>query len=279
MRKDKRVSFVTCIYDIGRADVDARLISDYAKWLTRTISIFPNVIIYYEDENVRSLVSGDADWIKLPFDKFQLSPSLTKISKICGDFSKHSEDITFKLPKYSILQFQKFRFLELASKYHEDSIGFFWIDAGISRFLDEAENYSNIETLEYNFVNSKIHKDSFFEIDLRKNRTILGRMRNTKVGTCKRVFAGGAFYLTREDVSEYRKMIDNLAHGWIRDGIWDNEQIAINQLFISKSIFPILIPYTKANRTVTGIFLGIENPRPVFRDSLKYKNIARFLIF
>ncbi len=256
--------------------MDARLISDYAKWLTRTISIFPHVIIYYEDESVRSLVSGNADWIKLSFDEFQLSPYLAEISQICENFSQHSKDITFRLPKYSILQFQKFRFLELASKQHKDSIGFFWIDAGISRFLDEAKKFSNTETLEYNFVNSKIHKDSFFEIDLRKNRTILGRMRNTKVGTCKRVFAGGAFYLTREDVTEYRKLIENLAHNWIRDGIWDNEQIAINQLFISKSIFPILIPYTKANRTVTGIFLGIENPKPIFQDSLKYKILQGF---
>jgi hypothetical protein len=276
MASSDRVSFVTCIYDIGRSRVDARSIVDYAAWLNRTISIFPRLIIFYEDEKIRTLINQDAQWIKLPFSEFQLSNHILEISEICGAFSKYSSDITFKLPEYSILQFQKFRFLEIASDYHEDSVGFFWIDAGISRFLDEKLQFSNVPSLENSFVNSKISKESFFEIDLRKNRTILGKIRKTKVGTCKRVFAGGAFYLTRSDVSEYRRLIDNLVFTWIKEKRWDNEQIALNQLFTSKKIFPQLVTYTNANRTVTGIFLGIEFPKFLSRDSLKYRILQGF---
>jgi hypothetical protein len=276
MATSDRVSFVTCIYDIGRSRVDARSIIDYAAWLNRTISIFPRLIIFYEDEEIKKLINHGAQWIKLPISEFQLSKHVFEISEICGEFSKYNSDITYKLPEYSILQFQKFRFLEIASEYHEDSVGIFWIDAGISRFLDEKLQFSNLLSLENTFVESKISKNSFFEIDLRRNRTILGKIRKTKVGTCKRVFAGGAFYLTRSDVPEYRRLIDNLAFEWISERKWDNEQIALNQLFTSKKIFPQLVTYTNANRTVTGIFLGIEFPKFLSRDSLKYRILQGF---
>jgi hypothetical protein len=267
------VKFVTAIYDIGRNNKDGRSIDDYLKWLRKTLVLFPNTYVFYEDDHIKNhfdkAVSGGI-WVKLPFVKFELADYGTKIADICKIMSLRSNDLTFQLPNYAILQFQKFNFLERLAFQFKKTQGFFWIDAGISRFIPDS-NFPKLSLIGKQLLNSKKYKSSFFEVDIKNNLKLFGGLKSAKVGTCRRIFSGTSFYLINSDTSKYASSIFQLSLDWINDHKWDNEQVALNNLFKSKSISPNILLQKKQTGTVARQYLNLEKTFMINSGSLIYK--------
>lgn len=164
MSNSQDVMFVTTIYDLGRSNKDGRSVDDYLRWLSKTLVLFPNTYVFYEDKYIKDLYErafSGGIWINLPFMKFELAEYGTKIEGICKVMSQTSNDLTFRLPNYAILQFQKFNFLERLAFQFKSTQGFFWIDAGISRFIPERNPATSL-VKNQRFLMSKNYKSSFF---------------------------------------------------------------------------------------------------------------------
>jgi len=275
MASIESIKFVTCIYDIGRGAEDGRSLDQYIKWLSKTLIIFPETYVFYEDDDIRLSAGEGGIWIKLPFKKFELADQIVEIEEICKKMSKISDDLTFRLPSYAILQFQKFNLLHRVSNLDRESTGLFWIDAGISRFISEDLSLGNLESLRKGISANQLFDKSVFEVDFKSNVTFAGRLKRAKIGTCRRIFSGTAFYLVRDDIPQYARLIAELAKEWIRDQKWDNEQVALSNLFASKAITPKILPQKNTTGTTARFFLGLEKSRPIAINSFIYKVLQR----
>jgi hypothetical protein len=169
----------------------------------------------------------------------------------------NSNDLTFKLPRYGILQFQKFSLLKLVSSLNPNNNGFFWIDAGISRFLNFDYSVCT-ESMAFE-IDLEILKmgASLFEVSLQNNLNWKGRLLEVKTGTSRRTFSGTSFFVCSKDVDNYEKMLNKTANKWIGLNQWDNEQVALNQLFHSGAISPRILRQRNSTGSVARAFLGI----------------------
>ena len=252
-----RVKVVTCIYDLGRSSIDGRTINDYSNWIKKTFQLFHDVIVYYESETLRSQLDTGQNWSYKPLSNFSLSTKYDQIHKICEFQSKKSNDMTFKLPNYAMLQFEKFQFIENEQKNHPEIDGYLWVDAGISRFIGSKYPSSRKSKLT-SFEKFLSEGKSLFEVDIKNNLNYFRNLKFIETGTCKRTFSGTAFYISKNDVRKYASLTYEVALDWIERLQWDNEQIALNQLFLKKSISPKILIQKGNTGSVARFALGLE---------------------
>jgi hypothetical protein len=165
-----------------------------------------------------------------------------------------SDDVTFKIPNYAILQFSKFEMLETVMK-NENQGDYLWVDAGVSRFfkpfLKEQSFQSDLGTMSMiGNVN-----EALFEIDPRGNLR-WGKLKRAEVGSCRRSFSGTSFLLKRDYVTHYKDALMQKAIQWVEKGIWDNEQIALNAVFLEGKILPDLINQKGDTGTIARFISG-----------------------
>jgi len=248
---------VTAIYNLKRGEIDGRGINQYKIWLSKTLQVFPKAIVFCEDPTLSGEFGGLGTWVNLPISEFHFSSQLAEISKICLELKKYSNDVTFSLPMYAVFQIAKFQLLSHAlslsslPKYK----GYLWVDAGISRFVFEPSNRHKSKKVR----SIRFGNESLFEIDFKKNLTWNGELKFSQPGTNRRSFSGTSFYLTKDDIIIYDKAIVNAAQNWIDIGLWDNEQVLLNNLFKSKIISPGLIRQKNETGSVARSFLGQES--------------------
>ena len=144
-------------------------------------------------------------------------------------------DITFKLPKYALMQIAKFELgVEATSITASESV--LWVDAGISRFLRMAHSSGQVSLFAERLLGSST--DFYFEVDTRRNIDFLRiRLRKHPLGTSKRVIAGGSFWIKGSQVEELNNAVLKCARRWLDEGVWDNEQLILREV----------IPTMKAN--------------------------------
>jgi hypothetical protein len=250
----KLISPVTAIYEIGRAKADGRRFSDYLDWLEKTSQIFPALTIYCEKVPNLQGRKIDGNWVEKAFSDFSLNCRRDEIFKICEYFKRKNSDVTFQLPDYAILQFSKFEMLEDAM-LQNFAKNFLWLDAGISRFINPATvKFSRFEqSLLPNILDAV--NEGLFEVDLRKNLR-WGKLKKVKIGSCRRSFSGTSFLVKSEHVSDYKNVLLSKAFEWISLGIWDNEQVALNAVFLEGLISPDLINQSGDTGTLGRVFTG-----------------------
>jgi hypothetical protein len=226
-----KVQVYTSLFDIGRDQVDGRSMQNYKNWLVATINLFPGIIVFH-DGSCDGFVAGDSHFIKVEKNNLEFFKFLPDLNQIFKKFNPESpNDVTFKLPEYSLVQYSKF---ELALKALEISgaESVLWVDAGISRFIDSM----NTNFLETNV--SKLLKqeyDFMFEINLRKNISFRKfRIESPTPGTCGRVISGTSFWIHGNSAQRLVREIKDLLCIWKANSIWDNEQVALRTLFESR---------------------------------------------
>ena len=244
----KNVAFqpVTAIYDLGRESIDGRSFQQYVSWLEQTINLFPNLIVYCDEIPKIEQVEHLGNWVVKKKESFALWDSIDKVSKICDQSRKFSEDVTFQIPAYGILQFSKFEILKELSILKSNP-NLLWIDAGISRFI-----LPEIQTLEDQLAIPREvleFDEALFEIDLRRN-VFLGKLRKVKVGSCRRTFSGGSFMIKRNQTEHYFQALKSKAEFWIENNVWDNEQIGLNSCYHDGSISPEFIEQDEIAGTI-----------------------------
>lgn len=227
-----KLQVYTSLFDIGRDQVDNRSIANYKNWLMATIKLFPGIMVFH-DGTCDGLVSKDSHLVKVKKKDLRFFSFLPNVNQIFEKFSPQSpNDVTFKLPEYSLVQYSKFdlalRALEISGA---DSV--LWVDAGISRFMNSIDsnllemNVGKLLTQEFDFM---------FEINLRKNINF----KNLKIespipGSCGRVISGTSFWIRGNSAKRLVDDTQNLLNIWRSNFIWDNEQVALRTLFESPS--------------------------------------------
>lgn len=263
---------VTAIYDLGRESIDGRSFQQYANWLQQTIQLFPNLIIYCEEIPKIKQAENLDNWVIKEKEKFAIWGSIDKVSEICNVLRKSSEDITFQIPAYGILQFSKFEILKEVSEFKTNQ-NLLWIDAGISRFISPVIHSPEDQLAAMNKVPN--FNEALFEVDLRRN-VFLGKLRKVKVGSCRRTFSGGSFLIKKNQAEHYFQALKNKAEFWIENNVWDNEQIGLNSCYHDGSISPDFILQDESAGTIARRILesNMHEKKILNRKKLSRKMFA-----
>lgn len=225
-----KVQVYTSLFDIGRDRVDGRSLQNYQNWLFETIRLFPQIIIFH-DGSCDGLVEKGSQLVRVEKSRLEFFEFLPYVSELTNYFSpKSPNDITFRLPEYSLVQFSKFE-LALKSLEISGAESVMWVDAGISRFL----NSSNSLLLNQNATKLIREGYSFaFEINLRKNLDFKRlKISSPLPGSCGRVISGTSFWIHEGAAQKLVCDVKQLLKRWKSDLIWDNEQVALRTLYES----------------------------------------------
>ena len=224
----KVVQPVTALFNINRESTDGRTLNLYRVWLEKTISIFPNVVVFH-DGSCDEFQENMDNFVKINKQQLWAFRQIDKLSQLLKDFHPTAvQDITFINPHYGLLQFSKFEFLRIAS-INFPAHSFLWVDAGISRFLDVNINSVNLEVNCRRLLEGNI--DYSFEIDLRNNiRLVPLQIRDSTPGTCRRVVSGTSFWISNQSVNNLSEIIVQGINYWLNEGIWDNEQVMLRKV-------------------------------------------------
>jgi hypothetical protein len=218
----------TALFDLGREAIDGRTFQNYIDWLRGTSELFPGLIVFH-DGQLEDLNIENAKLIRIDRASLRSFSLLSDLKKVMIDFVPHAfNDITFQLPEYGLIQLSKF---ELGCRVFDltgaDSV--LWVDAGISRFLEAKTRENKVD----NFSSFLLDNDYkyFLEIDTRKNFDFLRlRIKRNKIGTSKRVVAGGAFWVSSKEIESLSNLAMKCAEQWLEIGIWDNEQMILREV-------------------------------------------------
>lgn len=146
-------TFVTALYECSRVNYDGRTFQEYQEWFEKTLMIPVPMVIYTEEKN-RELVEKSRKSLptkvfyttleEVPFfhTRAQVSEiirnskndSETNLYKL---LEKHPNHLEFNCMDYIPIINSKFVWMAEAIKqnwFHTEM--FFWIDAGLSRFMD-----------------------------------------------------------------------------------------------------------------------------------------------
>lgn len=236
MRRHPKVEFAimnsvtvyTALYNLNRASIDSRTFATYIEWLISTIDLFPGIVVFHGGE-LDNYSFQDSKIVKVPLQELNTFKYEKEVTSILSDFKPLApNDITFRLPSYSLLQFAKFEFATLLDSPSESVM---WVDAGISRFVNQMDsatlNSSIRGLLDHNV-------DALFEIDIRNNFKVHNfSLYDSTIGSCRRVVSGGAFWIRTTYIEELYNKINTEMKVWIQSSIWDNEQVMLRKILPS----------------------------------------------
>jgi hypothetical protein len=239
-------TLVTAFFDIKReTHGDGRTIEKYKEWIKETLKLNCNMYIisepkfrsfFEENMNANSFLKiidiSDLQYYKYYDEIKDIICSQEYITKI-----KDPNRVECLLPEYNIIQYSKFHCVEMAMEHNPfNSLYFFWVDAGISRFfldVDTNAPYPNatnfVEKTRDTFIIQKRFDLESYDI----NENFLWGSDNLLKGT---MFGGNckAIHLvsvTLKDVFE--KMIKNKN--------MNNEQLALSIVWKNnKNLFTLV---------------------------------------
>jgi len=230
----KACQVYTSLFDILRTDTDGRSIEMYIEWLSKTAKIYPGIIIFH-DGCCDGLYFEGAELIKIKKSQLKVFGLLADVKRLFETYKPIAKnDITFKLPEYSLVQFAKFELATMVIKKIEcESV--LWVDAGISRFINKSGEFSN------DVVNKKISYlisndiDFVLEINLRKNLSFSPlQIKKAEFGTCKRITSGTSYWINAKTVEKLFNDLKKYCEILLIENKWDNDQVIIRN-YIPKS--------------------------------------------
>ncbi len=234
------ITVYTALYDLNRVKIDLRTFETYVEWLSRTIELFPGIVVFH-DGNLDNYDLQNCRLIKVPLEDLQTFKLLGQVTSLLNEFEPLApEDVTFKIPSYALLQFAKFEFAMILNDFKGSLM---WVDAGISRFIDRIDlerlNRASSNLIDHGY-------DALFEIDIRNNLAMSKfSIQDARVGSCRRVISGGAFWINKTFLSELKKAIDIEMKKWIQLGIWDNEQVLLRKILPNINAAILYVPQVR----------------------------------
>lgn len=162
-------SFVTALYNINRDKYDNRNYKQYQEWFTRTLSVPVPIVIYTEEENrtiienIRKNLPTKVIYTKIEDIPFYNTRDNVKDIITNSDFKykiKHPNGLENRCYDYIPIVNSKFVWMKDAIKenYFNTDM-YFWIDAGISRFMkfNMSEHQFNTDLITELNKNNKIY--------------------------------------------------------------------------------------------------------------------------
>ena len=221
---------VTAVYDIGRATVDGRTMSDYKKWLLNTVAwietpfvLFLDKSLDWRDEILAARAGKPLGIIQTPIDEIPMWCYISRISDIIQEPSKqliNPNDITNLIPEYVLIQYSKLEWLKIVANFNPfNSSQFVWIDAGFSRFMKSGV---------YRFKKNTDLGVFNIQADTGRIEEIPKLIYDTYIGTNRRILAGEIFVTDIDSLSTVKAEVMRI---WDEEMIGkrrhDNEQIAL----------------------------------------------------
>jgi len=156
----ENTTLITALYNIQREENgDGRKWSDYLEWFKETLQIpIPMIIFIEEDDSLTEFIKKyripnvKTNIIYQPLFRLPYAYYYNSFTEILNSESYKSKirdlnRVECILPFYNIIQYSKFKWLEtIVNENPFQSEYFFWIDAGISRFIP-TELYTKIKSL------------------------------------------------------------------------------------------------------------------------------------
>ena len=143
----ENVTFITALYNIQREEKgDGRKWTDYLEWFKNTLKMPLKMVIYISSDLVSfveehrpkdydtKIIVQEKEMI--PYAKYETAiATILENPDYCMRM-KNPGRVECKIPFYNIIQYSKFKWLEdVANLNPFKSDYFFWMDAGISRFI------------------------------------------------------------------------------------------------------------------------------------------------
>ena len=237
------VTLVTSLYNLNNVKRgDNRNWEDYLKWFTKTLQINCNFIIFTESEVVPHIkeIRDDSNTLivetnldEIPY--YNLGPTIQDILNDDCYKSKMSDisRIECKESIYSVIQYSKFKWLEKASELNPfDDKLFFWVDAGISRFLEPDDYKSDFPSPEALEKLNNID-DTFliqYNNDYYQDLTQLRILPKSYFWDSRSFICGSMFGGTELAIKEVSNEIKIILDMMIKNKFINNEQIALGYL-------------------------------------------------
>lgn len=235
-----RFVLVTALYDIHREDRSFE--ASYLPWFRRTMqkmsAAASHAVVFCSERRVADAarsVGGHHLVVTVLEDRYPLSSLVGRVEPIillAGKRGNRSPEWTNK--DYILLQFSKFRWMQHAMQLFKDeeeendsAMMFFWVDAGISRFLLLGQDAMKFPLL---ISPGRISVQTIFPT--RESFANASSSLGECMGCQKNIFKAGIFGGARKDVlwlSE--RMLHILEHDFIAKGVMDNEQAGLALLY------------------------------------------------
>jgi len=237
------VTLVTSLYNLSNITRgDNRNWNDYLTWFKKTLSINSNLLIFTEPEVspiIREVREGKNTAIAetglegIPYFKYLETIQNILDSDFYKDRMQDSTRIECREAIYSIVQYSKFKWLSRATILNPfDTQYFFWIDAGISRFLtdddykDEFPSQEALSQLKYLDDTILIQYNNDYYPDLINSRILpKSYFWDNRSFVCGSMFGGN-----ETAILELSSEIDTILKFTINEHCVNNEQIALGYL-------------------------------------------------
>jgi hypothetical protein len=223
----------TSLFNIGREKIDGRSIIQYQDWLHKTLDIFPDILIFH-DGSCADMEIPNQNLMLLDKNNLRAFSYRKKLVDVLRIFNPAApNDVTFRLPEYSLVQFSKFELGLMASEY-KAAQSVLWVDAGISRFLNSNRETENLIFLKFQKQTEKLNKfpiNMVLEVDILNNISLSElRLSKSNVGSCRRVISGTSFWIKSNYLLDLNKIIFDELTSWLHLKIWDNEQVLLRKI-------------------------------------------------
>jgi hypothetical protein len=250
------VTVYTALYDLDRASIDSRLFSSYVQWLESTIELFPGIIVFH-DGALDSYDLQNCMLVNKPLEELRTFMLLGEVDSVLKTFKPSApQDITFRLNSYALLQYAKFEFARLIEDPNESVM---WVDAGISRFVNNVDLQTLNSSAE---VLIRDNVDALFEIDVRNNLNLKSlSISDSTIGSCRRVISGGAFWIREGYLDVICTEIDMAMRKWLAAGVWDNEQVMLRKILPTLSGKILYIPQLRGVPGCVPRSLAAKRPK------------------
>ena len=230
----ENITFVTALYNIQREEKgDGRKWMDYLEWFKNTLKMPLKMVIYIPSELVsfveehRPKVYATKIMVQekdsVPYAKYE-----TAITNILENPEyrakiKHPDRVECRLPFYTIIQYSKFKWVEEIAKMNPFGTDyFFWMDAGLSRFIP-MELYPRIVSN----VELPIKK-----LVIQCNSMLLSYPVNEGyLWDSQCLVSGGMFGGDKEVILELSNLVDQELTQRIPNGWINNEQLVLAYLY------------------------------------------------
>ena len=240
-------TLITALYNINRENNgDGRKWSEYLVWFASTLQIkLPMAIFIPEDlvdfvnnnrpkELMHITYITTMEFDSIPFYKYYNDIKYILDTDIYKQKIKHPNRVECKLPEYNIIQYSKFGWLkEIAEINPFNSSQFFWIDAGISRFVDTTKNRKLNITIDDRFIIQHNHLLYNYKIDT-------DYLWDSQCLLCGTMFGG-----TSNIIKKMEHIVTETFGELINNGWANNEQILLAYLYNeNKELYNVVLNNT-----------------------------------
>jgi len=225
---------VTALYDIGREAIDGRSMDEYRAWTLQTLQSIKDPVVLYLDARlaatweetlleVRHSV-GPICILKTALEETPMWCYKDKVAAILANPARptlYPQDITNRLPAYTLIQYSKFGWLEdAASRVLADFV--VWMDAGFCRFFVGEGPF----TLRHRLATVLGEKMS---IEVSDSAALLEKITpDNYIGTNHCLLRGGLWVVAKSVLLSIRSAVMDVWEGeMLAKSRLDNEQIAL----------------------------------------------------